>query len=152
MRKHDDQVLVRLGRQEDPIQFIWRDQLWRVLAIEGRWVESGSWWTGPAVRAARGGSEPGAGDGDPMGPTPERSRGSGASFFDTSFDDTSLRGAVASAGVGAALIEDDVENDLLCELEVWRVEAANGMAGSRGVYELAHALHQGTWRLRGVMD
>ncbi|WP_203566904.1 DUF6504 family protein [Aestuariimicrobium ganziense] len=104
MRRHHDPVQVRLGREEDPVQFVWREQLWRVLAVESRWIESGQWWTSPAVRAARGEELP------------------------------------------------EAENDLLCEIEVWRVEAANGMAGSRGIYELAHTWNDGAWQLRTVVD
>lgn len=104
MRRHQDPVQVRLGRDDDPVQFVWREQLWRVLAVEACWIESGQWWTSKAVRAAR----------------------------------------------GEDLPED--EGDLLCEIEVWRIEAANGMAGSRGVYELAHAWRDGAWQLRTVVD
>ncbi|MGD8215103.1 DUF6504 family protein [Aestuariimicrobium sp. Y1814] len=42
--------------------------------------------------------------------------------------------------------------DLLDEVSVWRVEAANGLPGSRGVYELAHSPTRGRWLLRGVVD
>lgn len=49
------------------------------------------------------------------------------------------------------LVLDDGD-DLLCETEVWRVEAASGRMFSRGVYELANALGDGTWRLRAVVD
>lgn len=97
MRRCDDPIEVRLGRvgeDEGPGQFLWRNRLWRVLAVQQRWIESGSWW-----EQAESGSE-----------------------------------------------------DLLREREVWRVEAANGRAGSRGVYELAHALADGSWRLRAVVD
>lgn len=104
VRRHHDAVQVRLGREDDPVQFVWREQLWRVLAVEGRWIESGQWWTSSAVRAAR----------------------------------------------GEDLVDDGA--DLLCEIEVWRVEAANGMAGSRGIYELTHAWHDGGWQLRTVVD
>ena len=50
---------------------------------------------------------------------------------------------------GAARVADE---DLLCEQEVWRVEAACGRMFSRGVYELVHALGSGSWRLRAVVD
>ncbi len=40
--------------------------------------------------------------------------------------------------------------DLLEEMEVWRVEAGNGM--QRGVYELAHSVGRDDWVLRAVCD
>lgn len=43
------------------------------------------------------------------------------------------------------------ELDLL-EEEVWRVEAADARAGSRGVYDLAHRLGGPDWQLRAVFD
>lgn len=124
MRRYDEVIEVRQGRigegisgiepttVEGPAQFIWRDRLWRVLGVQARWVESGAWWAGPGVRAARGESW-----------------------------------------------EDEAEpvGDLLCDQEVWRVEAANGRAGSRGVYELAHRWSgdvpaDDAWQLRAVVD
>ena len=325
MRRHDDPIQVRLGRENEPAQFIWRDRLWRVLAVEVHWIESGAWWTGPAVRAARGQDAGEQGSTPPDGvPTADRYR-----FDDTLLRDSATggrragsstagaspasratvptparewpgqagtapaptcegrtasvrgertaypapagewgaasppagerstvsalsreggntagparagergidparvgerrtgparagerrtgparagergtvsarageRGTVsASAGErttgpaqagewsstattsrasvgasaaslrelgeggaslrelgesGASLRELGEDPDLLCETEVWRVEAANGMAGSRGIYELAHLVHSGQWQLRGVMD
>ena len=58
-------------------------------------------------------------------------------------------GAAARAARGD---DDDPGGDVLCEHEIWRVEAANGRDGSRGVYELAHAWSDGSWLLRGVSD
>lgn len=115
MRRRNDPIDVRTGRSDDPVQFVWRDRLWRVLGVEHHWVESGQWWNGPLVRAARG-DEVRHRDG---------------------FDLTT---------------EVEAEGDLLCEVEVWRVEAANGMAGSRGIYEIAHAFHTGQWQMRTVVD
>lgn len=121
MRRHDDPIEVRHGRigegilglegdqLEGPAQFLWRNRLWRVLGVQSRWIESGQWWTGPGVRAARG----------------------------ESLDEAD---------------EADGGGDLLCEQEVWRVEAANGREGSRGVYELAHAWATDSWQLRAVVD
>lgn len=142
MRRHDDPIQVRLGRDDDPIQFIWREQLWRVLSIESHWIESGSWWTGPAVRAARGQDE-----GSHGGARHLQVVGS-VRFDDVALGGQGPGGRPERSGDTAA----DGEGDLLCESEVWRVEAANGMAGSRGIYELAHAVHTGAWQLRGVMD
>lgn len=120
MRRHDEPIEVRHGRigagisdlpgetteLEGPAQFLWRNRLWRVLGVQARWVESGPWWSGPEVRAARGES-------------------------------------------GGEALET---GDLLCEQELWRVEAANGREGSRGVYELAHSWATDDWRLRAVVD
>ena len=105
MRRRDDPIEVTCDRQDAPSRFIWRGALWRVLAVENRWVETGSWWTGAQVRAARG------------------------EHLD---------------------LDDDA--DLLDEVTVWRVEAANGLPGSRGIYELAHSPTLGRWQLRGVLD
>ncbi|MGJ6981038.1 DUF6504 family protein [Aestuariimicrobium soli] len=133
VRRRGDAIEVRLGRMDDPAQFLWRDQLWRVLAIESRWIESGEWWTSAQVRAARGDEDWQHG---PLG---------GAAGTATLSREVTTPAPRPSTG-GA----DDA--DLLRECEVWRVEAANGMAGSRGVYELAHTFHDGAWHLRAVID
>lgn len=142
MRKYDDAIDVRSGQigagiggldaetlaahPEGPAHFIWRNRLWRVLGVQARWIESGPWWNGPAVRAARG---------------------------EDSVHQAARTGtALLEAGAFTDLDPTDFDHDLLCEQEVWRVEAANGAAGSRGVYELAHAWADGSWRLRGVVD
>ncbi|MEL4504142.1 DUF6504 family protein [Luteococcus sp. H138] len=47
MRRCDEAIEVRLGRvgdDEGPSQFLWRNKLWRVLTVQQRWIESGSWW------------------------------------------------------------------------------------------------------------
>ena len=98
--------------------------MWRVLAVENRWIETGSWWTGAQVRAARGEQVIMA---PPGWSTP------------------------ASTEVKPVAEAPD-DADLLDEVIVWRVEAANGLPGSRGVYELAHSPARGRWQLRGVMD
>ena len=121
MRRRGDEIEVRLGRMDDPAQFVWRQQLWRVLAIESRWIESGEWWTSSQVRQARG-------------------------------EEWVSSGSSSERLVGSTDAEAGESGDLLRESEVWRVEAANGMAGSRGVYELAHCVHDGAWRLRAVID
>lgn len=41
---------------------------------------------------------------------------------------------------------------VLTEEEVWRVVAADGRNGTRGTYELTHALSTGTWRLSRVVE
>lgn len=147
MRRRDEQIEVRQGRigegiagledpaaphlAEGPSQFLWRDRLWRVLLVQDRWVESGPWWDSPQVRAARGEWEQ------------ERPA--------WQLDFTGTEGAGDPAGLpeGAARVADE---DLLCEQEVWRVEAACGRMFSRGVYELVHALGSESWRLRAVVD
>jgi len=75
MRRYDDPVEVRRGLvdgTEGPEQFCWRDRLWRVRAVVGRWVETAPWWERRAVRSLLGaegppdpGAEPGA-DGFPV--------------------------------------------------------------------------------------
>lgn len=45
----------------------------------------------------------------------------------------------------------DAEGTLV-EEEVWRVVAANGRTGTRGVYELTHVVPTGAWRLSRVVD
>ncbi|MBO1031556.1 hypothetical protein IPV09_09430 [Tessaracoccus sp. SD287] len=105
MRRRDDPIEVTCDRHDAPSRFSWRGALWRVLAVENRWVETGSWWTGAQVRAARG-----------------------------------------------EHLDPDDDADLLDEVTVWRVEAANGLPGSRGIYELAHSPTRGRWQLRGVLD
>ncbi len=46
--------------------------------------------------------------------------------------------------------EASAGSDLLEELEVWRVEAGNGM--QRGVYELARSVGRDDWVLQAVCD
>ncbi|MDO5735158.1 MAG: DUF6504 family protein [Propionibacteriaceae bacterium] len=45
---------------------------------------------------------------------------------------------------------DGARTDLLQEMEVWRVEAGNGM--QRGVYELARSVGRDDWVLQAVCD
>ncbi|HHV20440.1 MAG TPA: hypothetical protein GXZ30_02715 [Propionibacterium sp.] len=42
--------------------------------------------------------------------------------------------------------------EVLTEEEVWRVVAANGRTGTRGVYELTHVVETGEWRLSRIVD
>ena len=46
----------------------------------------------------------------------------------------------------------DPPGDLLGEHEVWRVEAARGAAGGRGVFDLSFDWAQGQWRLVCALD
>lgn len=107
MRRYDETIDVRHGRvgsEEGPAQFLWRNKLWKVCDIQHRWSETADWWNGADVRAARGES------GNPG------------------------------------------DGDLLVEQEIWRVVAADGRTGYRGVYELGHRWNDGQWVLRGVVD
>ena len=37
-----------------PAQFLWHGRLWKVRAVLAHWVETGSWWSSPGVRAVIG--------------------------------------------------------------------------------------------------
>ena len=50
----------------------------------------------------------------------------------------------------ATSTSDPAGTDLLEEMEVWRVEAGNGM--QRGVYELARSVGRDDWVLQAVCD
>lgn len=57
MRRYNEPIEVKPGLvagQEAPAQFLWRNRLWLVRAIEDRWLETGDWWDGRAARAVRG--------------------------------------------------------------------------------------------------
>ncbi len=57
MRRYDEPIEVRsgmVGEDEAPAQFLWRNRLWLVRDVLHRWLETGEWWRGPSVRAARG--------------------------------------------------------------------------------------------------
>lgn len=69
MRCYDEPIDVR--GNDGPAEFLWRNRLWVVRAIQQRWIETGSWWDGPQARAVRGGGadrheaiDPDAGDHD----------------------------------------------------------------------------------------
>lgn len=79
------------------------------------------------------------------------------------------RGAGAVLGVdeetsraGAVAVEDPPSLDLLAEREVWRVEAARGLAAARnadgsagtgrGVFDLSFDWSDGSWRLTRCAD
>lgn len=47
MRRYNEPIEVRQGRvgdEEGPAQFLWRDRLWVIRALETRWLETGAWW------------------------------------------------------------------------------------------------------------
>ncbi len=54
MRRYDDPVDVRKGREEEPEQFLWRGRLWQVRGVVAHWVETGPWWQSAGVRAVVG--------------------------------------------------------------------------------------------------
>lgn len=60
MRRHNTQVEV-LTRSAptgpEPEEFHWRGRRYVVAEVLDRWTESGSWWTGTAVRALHGGGD-----------------------------------------------------------------------------------------------
>jgi Family of unknown function (DUF6504) len=137
MRRYDDPVEVRTGRVagtgdhlvEGPEQFVWKGRLWKVHAVVAQWVETGPWWQSSGVHAVLGAddwSEPGGGPAVP-------------------------------AGVHTAVqvpVQVPVPTDLAAEREVWRVEAARGMAVDlgRGVFDLVFDWADGSWRLTGCLD
>ena len=60
-RRHLDQVEVHHAATPDgpePDQFLWRDRLYVVREVLGRWVEAGSWWRGPGARLVLTGAGP----------------------------------------------------------------------------------------------
>ncbi len=155
MRRHEEWIEVRVGRigqgiagidpqsleawPHGPAQFVWRERLWRVLGVHGCWVESEPWWDQPAVRAIHG--EPRRTSKDGFGPaTPVAA--------DPAEHHEQLSGSSFEHPHDQARQQDD----LVREQEVWRVEAADGREGSRGVYDLTHSLADDRWRLRAVLD
>jgi len=156
MRRYDDPVEVRRGMvagpggtQEGPEQFLWRGRLWKVCDVMAHWVETGAWW---------------------------RSRGAGA-VLGTETEDAAVAtsvgvgGGAGAGGVaamtvspGASVSGPSVSGDLLAEREVWRVEAARGLAaaravgpdgspgGGRGVFDLTFDWADGSWRLTRCAD
>jgi hypothetical protein len=72
-RRHADPVQVTHASTPDgpqPSQFLWRDRLYVVREVLGRWVESGGWWRGPSVRHLHVGGSPVA----PAGEIDDRER------------------------------------------------------------------------------
>ncbi|GAB2879376.1 DUF6504 family protein [Nocardioides pacificus] len=140
MRRYDDPVEVRKGlvggpdsSVEGPEQFLWHGRLWKVSDVLAHWVETGSWWQSSGVRAVIGSEESLAlREGEREG---EREGGEGADVL--------------------------VAPDLLCERELWRVEAGRGAVADRadgagragrGVFDLAFDWADGGWRLVGCVD
>ena len=88
MRRYADTIEVQQGRVGDveaaPELFVWHRGLWRVVAVQAYWVETGRWWEAAAV-------------GDRPPTESRRGAGSGAGLS-----------AGAGAGVGALLGERTV--------------------------------------------
>ena len=142
MRRYDDPVDVRKGRVsgaggepvEGPEQFVWKGRLWKVHAIVAKWVETGPWWQSRGVQAVLGDD----------GPTTQLAQ----SPVDQS---PAAQSPVyqSPAGEGVRTV-----TDLAPEREVWRVEAARGMAADlgRGVFDLVFDWADGSWRLTRCLD
>jgi len=134
MRRYDDPVEVRKGlvagadgEVEGPEQFLWHGRLWKVCGVVAHWVETGPWWQSREVAPLLG-TEPGA--------EPEAEPG-------------------AASGAGDQSERSASVHDLLAEREVWRVEAARGLAATgagRGVFDLAFDWDRGSWQLSRCLD
>jgi hypothetical protein len=171
VRRYDDPVEVRRGEVpaaagggsatiEGPEQFLWRGRLWQVRSVVAQWVETGSWWQSPGVRAVIGSVVDGEDSSELALEAAGRVRHSGRAT-----------GRVTGRGGALATLEPDLltselsSHDLLREREVWRVEAASarGYAAVRdgqddpgfGVFDLVFSWsgpHGGAWRLTGCLD
>ena len=138
MRRYDDPVEVRKGLVhgsggdvEAPEQFLWRGRLWKVCDVVGHWVETGPWWQSSNLAPVLG-DEP---------------------TTDQTGDQTGDQGAARTA-VRASSV-----HDLVADREVWRVEAARGLAAAgsgsgagRGVFDLVFDWSQGGWLLTRCAD
>jgi hypothetical protein len=140
MRRYDDPVDVRRGRVamaaagqtvslvEGPEQFLWKGRLWKVSAVVGHWLETGAWWESSGVHAVLGADDWAAGA--PDGPD--------------DVDDVDARPGPRG-----------LSTDLSAEREVWRVEAARGIASAGagvGVFDLVFDWTDGSWRLARCLD
>lgn len=126
MRRYDDPVETRMGRvqgMEGPEQFLWRGRLWKVRAVLAHWVETGPWWTSPAVRAVVGSDDAPAGT-ETAGP---ETAGPGADLL----GERELWRVEAGRGLGA-------------------VGEAAGEGG--GVFDLSFDWSSGDWQLIGCDD
>lgn len=57
MRRYDNPVEVRRGKEDAPDQFLWRGRLWQVRAVLASWVETGAWWASGEARSVIGSDE-----------------------------------------------------------------------------------------------
>jgi hypothetical protein len=148
MRKYDEPVEVRRGmvsgpggRQEGPEQFLWRGRLWKVCDVVAHWVETGPWWQSSGVAAVLGADAP---------PQPGSSRAGG-----TAGGAGGMAGTAAGMAGTTAVAAPAAPVDLAAEREVWRVEAARGLAAAgsgRGVFDLVLDWTDGSWQLAGCVD
>lgn len=127
MRRYDEPVEVRQGLVdgvEGPEQFLWRDRLWRVRAVVGRFLETAPWWEHPAVRGllgAEGPEDPERLDACPPGTS-----------VATLVSEREVWRVDATRGRLGLVRPDDRE--------------------VRGVFDLVHAGETGRWRLVGCQD
>ena len=145
MRRYDEPITVRIdeppapgndGEHGDPVRFVWRGRLMRVVTVQRRWVEASEWWSSPRVRAARGREESAAGDEPASGLAGDREDAVAGDMTD-SMDATTQVGVTGSA-------------DRLGETRCWQVEAVAGAGERTGVYQITHRGR--VWTLRGVVD
>jgi hypothetical protein len=144
-RLHADPVEVLrhdTGLGPEPAQFLWRGRLYLVRDVLARWTESGGWWRTPAVRALTSGdgavrenAEPDPLETAPIPPSPKWSQ---RAWGEPAPD-------VGAAVSGLSGVDDG-------ERSWWRVEAARGMSGGTGVYDLCLHESEGTWALARVLD
>jgi hypothetical protein len=125
MRRYDDPVEVRVGAATDeraPDQFLWHGRLWKVRSVLAHWVETGSWWSSPGVRAVIG-SEGQVVEDDPE-PTPMQP-------------------------VGDLLTERELWR---VEAGRGRRVGPDGEPDPGGVFDLAFDWADGRWQLVGCVD
>lgn len=145
MRRYDDPVEVRRGmvsgpggRQEGPEQFLWRGRLWKVCDVVAHWVETGAWWQSSGAHAVLGMEDP--------------INSKGHEGHEGHEDHQETEGPAGSGGSLRTSI------DLSAEREVWRVEAARGLAAASGsgvgtgVFDLTFDWADGSWQLTRCAD
>ncbi len=127
MRRYDEPVAVRNGLVdgvEGPEQFIWRDRLWRVCSVAGRWIETAPWWEHGAVR-------------DLLGSDQAETERSGPAV-------------VSVASVATLAREREVWRVDATRGRLGLVRPADPAV--RGVFDLARDGETGEWRLVGCLD
>ena len=162
MRRYDDPVEVRRGMvagpggtQEGPEQFLWRGRLWKVCDVMAHWVETGAWWRSRGAGEVLGTETEDAGDAALASVGVGGGAGTGAG---------GVAATAVPSGSPSGTSGPSVSGDLLAEREVWRVEAARGLAaaravgsdgspgGGRGVFDLTFDWADGSWRLTRCAD